>query len=108
MILCIDPSIMPDFEFLITDGNAASNLTNFYCSLEDLDKLNWACINGTYWTDFFDGKRIKCAEVLIYPILQVNYIKQIITFNDKYKKIINTMIINDKNIKLKIDQSYFF
>ena len=100
VILCIDSKIMFDYNCIFTDGNAASNCTNFYCDFRDLDKLNWDCIDGTYWNNFSDGRRIRCAEVLIYPKVTTAYIKKILCFNSKYEHIIRTMIINETNIRL--------
>ena len=108
VILCIDPKIIFESNCLFTDGNAASNYTKFYNDYKELDNLNWNCIHGQYWNDFSDGRRIKCAEVLVFPIINVAYIKKIISFNNKYEQIIKTMIINETNIELVIDQVYYF
>lgn len=108
VILCIDPIIVHETEYLFTDGNAASTSTNFYNEIRDLQKLNWACINGRYWNDFIDGRRIRCAEILIYPMIVMDYLKRIICYDNKYENIINTMIINNRNIELVVDQEYYF
>ena len=58
-------SVLDGEDFIFTDGNAASRDTSFYNSQKDLNKMPWDVLSSRYWTDFSDGKRKKCAEVLI-------------------------------------------
>ena len=66
-----------DVDYLITDGNAASRDTLFFRSCRDLDKLPWDVLNGQYWADREDGKRKMCAEVLVWPRVDRDFIKQV-------------------------------
>ncbi|MEA3522586.1 MAG: DUF4433 domain-containing protein [Campylobacterota bacterium] len=66
----ISLSVLSKKNFLFTDGNAAAINTNFYNSLDDLIHLPWEVLNASYWNDFEDGKRKRCAEVLIYPSIK--------------------------------------
>ena len=70
-------SVLSENNFLISDGNAASRNTKFYNSLDKLYLLPWEVLQANYWSDFRDGKRQRCAEVLIYPSIKPIYIKQI-------------------------------
>lgn len=74
LLLEVQPSVLFDTEYLITDGNAASRITNFYNSVESIDKLPWDVLKGDYWPDFQDGKRKMCSEVLVYPKVDPQYI----------------------------------
>jgi len=78
----ISLSALSEANFLFTDGNAAARNTNFYNSLDDLVHLPWKVLNASYWNDFEDGKRKRCAEVLIYPSIEPKYIKQIHCYSD--------------------------
>ena len=60
-------SVMFESEYLITDGNAAASATQFFDSVNHIKELPWDVLNGTSWTHYDDGKRKKCAEVLVYP-----------------------------------------
>ncbi len=73
----ISLSVLSENEFIFTDGNAASRNTRFYNKIDDLDKLPWDVLNASYWNDFPDGKRKRCSEVLIYPMIQPRYIMKI-------------------------------
>lgn len=80
IILCIDRNLLQtDLKF--TDGNAASSSTKFYSNTKDLEKLNWSIINSEYWSDFIDGKRIRCSEILIPKEVKTSSIKKIFCFN---------------------------
>lgn len=78
----ISLSALSEENYLFTDGNAAARNTNFYNSLDDLVHLPWEVLNSSYWNDFEDGKRKRCAEVLIYPSIEPKYIKQIHCYSD--------------------------
>lgn len=78
VILEIDNRFIYQKNSLFTNGNAASNSTIFFNDLTELDKvdLNFILGNG-YWTDYQDGKRKKCSEVLAYPIIGRQYILKV-------------------------------
>lgn len=63
--------------YLISDGNAASQNTNFFNSINELDSLPWDVLHSDFWHDKFDGKRKRCSEVLIYPSVLPEHIKAI-------------------------------
>jgi hypothetical protein len=52
---------------VFTDGNAACTDTRFFSDPSDLARLRWDVINSREWESYDDGKRLKCAEVLVYP-----------------------------------------
>ena len=79
--LQVSVSALADGEFLISDGNAASPVTKFYKSLDQLDLLPWDVINAEYWNDLDDGSRKRCAEVLIYPKIKPEHIESIFCFS---------------------------
>ena len=89
---------------LFTDGNAASRLTSIYENLTNLSKLDWGCIKGEYWTDFQDGKRKKCSEVLILDQIPIDRINRIITNNQNMEIQVQSIC----QLKTVIDQSYYF
>lgn len=64
-------------QYLLSDGNAASHDTLFFGSLDRLDALPWDVLRAGYWSDFPDGKRKRCAEVLIYPRVQPEHVTRV-------------------------------
>lgn len=84
IIIEFSPTVFLKDGVIFSDGNAAvhttatySSETAFYSDLNDLSKLNWACIHNDYWNDYVDGKRIKCAEVLVPDVIERGYITRI-------------------------------
>jgi len=71
----VDLSVLISREYVLSDGNAAARLTKFYKNIEFLDKLPWDVIHTDFWSDIDDGKRKMCSEVLVYPKVDVKYIK---------------------------------
>lgn len=57
-----------------SDGNAASGVTRFFSDLKDVQELPWNVLASEYWNDKEDGKRKRCAEVLIHPKVPVRNI----------------------------------
>jgi hypothetical protein len=77
IILGVDRNLLLEPGAIYTDGNAAASETNFYSGAANLDSLQWDIIQADYWNDYPDGKRIKCAEVLIYPRVEARHIHRI-------------------------------
>ena len=73
----VSPLVLQHNEYIIANGNAASHITEFFDSIEDIDKLPWDVLNGRFWPDFDDGKRKMCAEVLIFNKIDPKFIKNI-------------------------------
>jgi TPR repeat protein len=82
-ILEVDINILRSDKFLFTDGNAASKATKFYKSSSDVNKIPIKVLEADYWNDFEDGKRKRCAEVLIHSSIPTKYINTIHCFNHK-------------------------
>ena len=64
-IVVLDRTLILDKGVVFTDGNAASEYTEFLSKLDDLTKIDWKCMWAEYWDDYASGKRKRCAEVLI-------------------------------------------
>jgi len=77
VILKINPALLLQAGTLFTDGNAASSYTHFYREIEDLKQLNWDCLHCDYWPDYPDGRRIRCAEMLIPDRIEMSDITAI-------------------------------
>ncbi len=76
-ILCLNKNLLLLEGMVFTDGNASSMGTRCFRNPMDLENLDWDCIRAKWWSDFEDGKRKRCAEVLIpeqIPFLQVQKI----------------------------------
>lgn len=95
---------------IFTDGNAASNKTLFFNELSDLEKLDWKCINDEYWNDYEDGKRKKCAEVLVKDRIDFPSVKRIICNNDTTaQRIVNLLHKNELfHLDIVINKDMYF
>lgn len=76
-LLEISLSVLDQHPYIYTDGNAAANATRFFNQVDDVEKLPWDVLNANYWNDKPDGKRKRCAEVLIYNKIESKFIKKI-------------------------------
>ena len=94
----------PDINFA-HHGDPTNLDTNFLA--EKLSELNWDIINGEYWNDKPDGKRIRNAEFLIYPQIKLKYIEYI---SCKHYKTLDKIrnVVGDKFIKFNVDKTLFF
>ena len=78
VILFFDRELLVQDGVVFTDGNAASDSTNFFNDVSRLADLDWDCIRAEYWNDYPDGTRIRCAEVLVphaIPFGEIRYIR---------------------------------
>jgi hypothetical protein len=85
VILGLDPQILSEPNVLFTDGNAAASETMFYRGIQMLNQLPWNSIRSRTWTDIEDGKRIKCAEVLVYPKIEPSRIQMVFCYSNKHR-----------------------
>lgn len=105
VILAFSRKLLLKDKTIYTDGNAASDSTGFYYYLEDLDKLNWQCINSTYWSDFEDGKREIMAEVLVNKKVKIKHLKKIYCYDEATKEYILNL---DSDINVKVKKNLYF
>jgi hypothetical protein len=90
VILGLDPRLLFEPDILFTDGNAAASGTTFYRATQMLDQLPWSSIRARNWTDIDDGRRIKCAEVLIYQRIEPSRIQMVFCSSNKHREAIIT------------------
>lgn len=77
VILCLDRKLLARDGAVFSDGNAANDATRFFNDLKRLNDLDWNCIRAQYWRDFDDGKRKRCAEILIPDAVPFDAIERI-------------------------------
>lgn len=107
-VLCLDSRIMLKPRIIFTDGNAASSGTAFYNNIADLGKLDWECIWAQYWTKFEDGKRKRCAEVLVPEKISFDDVQQIVVCNDKARTVAQEAASARVDIQVQIKPEWFF
>ncbi len=113
-ILHVDREVIRKPNVIFTDGNAASSYTIFFNDINDLDKLDWKCLKAQYWSDFIDGTRKRCAEVLVPHEINLNYIKEISVKNERIRnELIEFLPVNDeeyddeKEFRTSIDDTFY-
>lgn len=78
-ILCLNKNLLLQEGTVFTDGNAASMETKYFRNLMALENLDWECIRAQHWPEFEDGKRKRCAEVLVPDQISFSHVQKIIT-----------------------------
>ncbi|NER36024.1 MAG: DUF4433 domain-containing protein [Oscillatoria sp. SIO1A7] len=70
--------------FVFTDGHAIMEITNFFDTLTQLDKIDWHLMKEKYWNDTnqdMDRKRRRQAEFLVHSFLPWELVTEIGVFN---------------------------
>lgn len=66
---------------IFSDGNAASWNTSFFDNLRDIDKVDWERVRAERWEvdpkGPAEGRRKRCAEVLVPDAVPARFIRQI-------------------------------
>lgn len=104
VILCASTAPLFWRAVVFTDGNAASAETEFFDDVSDLEKLDWVCLNARYWNNFEDGKRKRCAEVLVPDSLAPRWIRSAVVRTDHFKR----RIENDCPWTVRVKPDWFF
>jgi hypothetical protein len=108
IILKINNSILNLKNAIFSDGNAASQSTAFYNNLNQLNNLSWDCLNNSYWNDYTDGKRKKCAEVLVPDLIEPKMIDEIICSNFITKRELIDLVPISFQDKIVLNPGYYF
>lgn len=70
--------------FAFTDGHAEMDISRFFASLQDLDKIDWNIMRSKYWRDTNtdgDRKRRRQAEFLAQQFFPLDLIERIGAYN---------------------------
>lgn len=95
--------------FIFTSGHAIMDLSEYYNDLADLDKIPWDVIKARYWCDFFDGRRLRQSEFLVYKKFDWELVETIGVYNnDMLSKV--TALIGSLQYKpiIKVKLNWFF
>lgn len=109
-IVCkIEDVIQSGVDFFFTDRNAKLKYVETYTDIENLDKLNWDCINTREWKNTEENYKkqdLKQAEFLVRHHLPVALIHAIVVKNEEKKAYIIEQLHNfGLNIPVHIDAS---
>lgn len=98
VILGIDPNLLFESKIVISDGNAAAGDTAFYGSTDSLHKLKWEIVRAKFWNNLEDGKRVKCAEVLVPNSITADKILRVFCYSSKHRE---TIIVAKQGTPIK-------
>lgn len=104
VILGINRDLIFSKQALFTDGNAACQSTKFYNNIEDMNKLDWNCLHADRWSDIYDGRRTRMAEVLIPNLVRASDV-EVVFCNNVWLK---TRIENMTTISVKQTNEFYF
>lgn len=108
VIIAIDSKILDsDKSIIYSDGNAASYKTQFYRGKFALMKMNWQVLEDKSWSKHEDGKRIKCAEVLVHDFIEKDYFKFFILRSNKNVRFIQSLF-REYRLEIRVSPKYFF
>ena len=102
-ILMINPNVINSRDHIYTDGNAASIDTSFGVTPDIISPIEHI-LKSQYWSDYSDGKRASCAEVLCYPSISSKFIDGIIVKHLDLAK----QISNRTKLNIYVDPSAFY
>ena len=119
LILLIKPEIILNNNVYFTDGNASAKNTNFYCKKEELINLDLELLNSLNWFNNDSNiqkqnKRKMCAEVLVFPKVEIQHIFKIICYNQEVLEFMNKIKNNTNynnscsHIELELNNSKLF
>jgi hypothetical protein len=103
VLLKISVEVLQGGQHVFSDGNAASHDTHF-SSDSNIVSGSIDVLNAKTWFDYEDGRRRRCAELLVYPNVQPVHILSIICSNNTLAK----EIAMGTNLQIEVNPSMFF
>ncbi|MBW3624999.1 MAG: DUF4433 domain-containing protein [Armatimonadetes bacterium] len=92
VILGIASRLLLHPDTLFTDGNAAAQETRFYRDTAHLDRLHWNVLHAHFWTPFIEGKRLRCAEALVYRQVPLREILKVYCYSEATKLAVRSIL----------------
>lgn len=108
ILLKVNPHILLADNVAFSDGNAAVRTTKFYQNIDDFNKLNWQVIKDDYWTNYPDGKRIKCSEVLVQHKIPLYYVNELLVYSEETLDKILPLFPNHLGILTSVNKKIYF
>lgn len=102
-ILVVSKTVLTEGNHVYADGNAASAATAFANHRGNLEAA-LEVLKAEYWSNFPDGRRRRCAEVLVHPQIAPKYITRGICRNPNLAAHIQNMC----SLPISVDRSMFF
>lgn len=103
-VICINRNLLLLDGTVFTDGNAASTETKFYRDTQALDNIDWECIRSEYWTEHQDGKRKRCAEVLVPNEVGREHFRGVVVISEETARKVRNIV----NARVWIRPRWFF
>ena len=100
-ILCLNKNLLLQEGTVFTDGNAASMETRYFRNPMDLENLDWDCIRALRWPDFEDGRRKRCAELLVPDQIPFLHVQKIIIRTENTRFRVYESIGSKKKVELQ-------
>ena len=108
-VLYITLTVVDEPNVLFTDGNAASRQTKFYDDFDKLSELDLQVLNDDRWDHHENGKRRRCAEVLVPNAIQFENVSRIVVQNEIADQKVGKALAESGTIcERRVEPSYFF
>lgn len=111
VILYLDRQLLEQSSTFFTDGNAAGDATEFFNDPRDLAKLDWDCIiHGEYWNDSEDGKRKRCAEILVLDAIPFDEVRRVCVRTDSIQTRLSEWMsaAGRQDTPIRLDRGMYF
>ncbi|MEZ4850827.1 MAG: DUF4433 domain-containing protein [Bacteroidia bacterium] len=104
--------ILPDIEYLFTDGHGYARFTRWFDDVDFLSELDWKTIPAKQWNDTeidMDRQRRKQAEFWIKEEISLEKLIGIGVYNQAAFDIVTNLCQNyQRNIPVKVKNDYYY
>lgn len=100
----VETIVQENLGYIFSDGHGIAAFTQWYDSLNDLDKVDWDMVYANYWADTVDDmdrQRRKQAEFLVHRFCPWDSVKMIGVLNKSIKEKVKR-ILQKKNISVPV------
>jgi hypothetical protein len=110
IVICVSPDVLGIPGTILTDGNAAAEVTGFYPSPDGLGNLDENLIYAQSWNDpdywtKVEKKRVRCAEVLVPELISPAYIRSCYADNSSVRASCRQVA---GSLRIEINRSMYF
>jgi hypothetical protein len=99
-------------EFAFTDGHAIMMFTEYFNTLDDLDKVDWEVMKDKFWNNTLedrDKKRRRMAEFLVKNHVPIDCIGMIAVYNEEAKTKVERILQNHSSkIRVEVRSEWYY
>lgn len=109
LVSSVENVISKNLNFAFTDGHAIVFQSEFYSDVSDLNQIDWAVMDMTYWSNTEEIRRKRQAEFLVHNFLPWSLIEEIGVMTKEMKSRTNLLVESSQHkLSVTVQRNWYY